>query len=49
MFNYTKALEIIRSLPHYIFYSPTYVHSLIIYAFMRIDDVSWGTKGLDCK
>lgn len=32
--------------PHYIFYSPTYIHLLVIYAFCRIDDLSWGTKGL---
>jgi len=31
--------------PHYIYFSPTYIHLLIIYAFCRVDDLSWGTKG----
>ena len=35
------------SLPSYIWYVPTYINVLIIYAFCRIDDLSWGTKGLD--
>ena len=35
------------SLMSYIFYTPTYVHTLIIYAFCRLDDLSWGTKGVE--
>lgn len=31
----------------YLFYTPTYVNILQIFAFCRIDDLSWGTKGLD--
>jgi cellulose synthase/poly-beta-1,6-N-acetylglucosamine synthase-like glycosyltransferase len=33
------------ALPHYIFYVPSYINLFIIYAFSRIDDLSWGTKG----
>jgi chitin synthase len=35
------------SLIHYIAYASTYIHTIIIYAFCRIDDLTWGTKGLD--
>jgi len=35
------------SLPSYIFYVPSYANILLIYAFSRIDDLSWGTKGRD--
>ena len=31
----------------FIFYIPTYLIILNIYAICRIDDISWGTKGLD--
>lgn len=31
---------------HYFYYQPTYTHLFIIYSFCRIDDLSWGTKGL---
>lgn len=27
------------------YYSATYTHTLVIYAFCNIDDFSWGTKG----
>lgn len=37
----------IISLPSYIFYVPSYINTLLIYSFCRIDDLSWGTKGLD--
>lgn len=37
----------ITSLFSYIYFSPTYVNILQIFAFCRIDDLSWGTKGLD--
>lgn len=39
--------EILISTPAFIFYSPTYLMILNIYALCRIDDTSWGTKGLD--
>ncbi len=29
------------------FYGPTYLNILNIYSLCRIDDISWGTKGLD--
>lgn len=31
----------------YIFYSSTYMTILNVYALCRIDDISWGTKGLN--
>ena len=31
--------------PHYLYYMPTYLHIMVVYAFCRIDDLSWGTKG----
>ena len=33
----------------FIFYSPTYLNLLNVYALCRIDDISWGTKGLDAS
>lgn len=30
---------------HYLYYMPTYLHIMVIYAFCKIDDLSWGTKG----
>lgn len=46
-FNIKKYVEIVASLFSYLFYTPTYVNILQIFAFSRIDDLSWGTKGLD--
>jgi chitin synthase len=37
----------VTSLLSYLYYSPTYINILQIFAFSRIDDLSWGTKGLD--
>ena len=33
----------------FLFYGPTYLNILNIYALCRIDDISWGTKGLDAR
>ena len=48
----TTFTNIILCLPHYIYFSPAYVHTLLIYAFCNVDDLSWylyfiirGTKG----
>ena len=41
--------DILLSTPSFIFYSPTYLLILNIYALCRIDDISWGTKGLDAE
>lgn len=40
-------VEALLSTPSFIFYSQTYLNSLNIFAHCKIDDVSWGTKGLD--
>lgn len=42
-------VDILFSTPAFIFYSPTYLNVLNIYALCRIDDISWGTKGLDSE
>lgn len=37
----------LTSMFSYLFFTPTYINILSIFAFCRIDDLSWGTKGLD--
>lgn len=49
LINIKKSIEMALCVPHFIFYSPTYIHLLVIYAFSRIDDLSWGTKGKKLK
>ena len=39
--------EIILGSISFLFYGPTYLIILNIYSLCRIDDISWGTKGLD--
>ena len=39
--------DILASTPAFIYYGPTYLIILNTYALCRIDDISWGTKGLD--
>lgn len=46
-FSFKKYVEMITSVLSYIYYSPTYINLLQMFAFCRIDDLSWGTKGLD--
>ena len=46
-FSPKKWVEMLTSLISYLFYAPTYLNILMIFAFCRIDDLSWGTKGLD--
>jgi chitin synthase len=38
--------EIVLGAFSFIFYGPTYLNILNIYSLCRIDDISWGTKGL---
>lgn len=38
--------DIIKCSLSYIYYTATYSHTLVIFAFCNIDDVTWGTKGL---
>ena len=40
-------VEILVGVFSFLFYSPTYLNLLNVYALCRIDDISWGTKGLD--
>ena len=46
-FSFRKYVEALTALPSYIYYIPTYINILQVFAFCRIDDLSWGTKGLD--
>lgn len=46
-FSLSKWWDMIMALPSYIFYVPSYINILLIYSFCRIDDLSWGTKGLE--
>lgn len=48
-FSPKKYVECVTSLFSYLFYTPTYINILMIFAFCRIDDLSWGTKGLDSE
>lgn len=43
----TYIIDILFSTFSFIFYSPTYLNILNIYALCRMDDISWGTKGLN--
>lgn len=40
-------IDILFSTLSFIFFSPTYLNILNIYALCRMDDISWGTKGLN--
>jgi cellulose synthase/poly-beta-1,6-N-acetylglucosamine synthase-like glycosyltransferase len=42
-------IDILFSTLSFIFYSPTYLNILNIYALCRMDDISWGTKGLNAE
>jgi chitin synthase len=39
--------EVISGAFSMLFYGPTYLNILYMYSLCRIDDISWGTKGLD--
>ena len=43
---FKSLFDIIFSLKDYLFYFPMYIHTLLIYAFCNIDDLSGGTKVL---
>jgi chitin synthase len=45
--NAKPAIELVKDAFSFVFYSPTYFIIINIYALCRIDDISWGTKGLD--
>lgn len=40
-------VDIITGVFSFIFYTPTYLIILPTFAICRIDDITWGTKGLD--
>ena len=39
--------EVLLGYLSFLFYTPTYLNILNVYSLCRIDDISWGTKGLD--
>lgn len=39
--------QVILGYISFLFYTPTYLIVLTIYSLCKIDDISWGTKGLD--
>lgn len=41
--------EILTGTLSFLFYAPSYLNLLNVYAICRIDDISWGTKGLDAS
>lgn len=45
--KFSYVLDILFSTLSFLFYSPTYLNILNIYAICRMDDISWGTKGLN--
>ncbi len=40
-------IDVIFGTFSFIYYTPTYINILNTFALCRIDDISWGTKGLD--
>ena len=47
--RYSVITDLVLSALSFLFYSPTYLNILNIYALCRINDISWGTKGLDAS
>lgn len=40
--NYKRAMtDILLCLKDYLYYSPAYFHTLLIYAFCNVNDLSW--------
>jgi chitin synthase len=42
-------IDVVFGVVSFIFYTPTYLNILYTFALCRIDDISWGTKGLDAE
>jgi chitin synthase len=40
-------IEVVLGCIAFIFYTPTYLIILNIYSMCRMDDISWGTKGIE--
>ena len=41
-----RVWDIMRCTGSYLYYQTAYMHTLLIFAFCNVDDVTWGTKGL---
>ena len=35
-----------RTFLSYLYYQAAYTHTFVVYAFCNVDDVTWGTKGV---
>lgn len=46
-FRVQPLCEVLLGYLSFLFYTPTYLNILNIYSLCKIDDISWGTKGLD--
>jgi chitin synthase len=44
--SFRPLVEAMKGALSFVFYNPTYIIILNFYALCRIDDISWGTKGL---
>ena len=40
-----RVCEVFLDMIWYVYFSASYTHTFVVYAFCNIDDVSWGTKG----
>lgn len=47
--RFSFAIDCVFGAFSFLFFSPTYLNILNIYALSRINDISWGTKGLDAS
>lgn len=44
---WSRVWDVLSSVFAYLVYAATYFHTLVIFAFCNIDDVTWGTKGVN--
>lgn len=44
-----RVWDIINSSFSYLIYAATYFHTLVIFAFCNVDNVTWGTKGVNAS
>lgn len=45
--RFDPLFETLVGFPAFLFYTPTYLILLNVYSLCKMDDMSWGTKGLD--
>ena len=47
--RYQFIVDVLFGTFSFLYYIPTYLNVLNAFALCRIDDISWGTKGLDAE